>query len=115
MPEEKKVSQTADQSDKTMAMLAHILGIFTSFVGPLIIYMTQKKEGFAKSQAKEALNFQITVAIAYLISFVLMFVLIGILLTWAVSIANLIFCILAAVAANQGTAYKYPFRIIFIK
>ena len=51
-----------------MATLAHALGIFTGFVGAMIIYLVEKDEGYVKDQAKEALNFQITIAICYVIS-----------------------------------------------
>ena len=50
---------------RTMALLAHILGIFTSFVVPLLIYLIKKDEdAFIADQSKEALNFHITVIIA---------------------------------------------------
>lgn len=114
MAEEKPVS-AGNKNDNTMATLAHALGIIIAFVGPLIIYLTQQKEGFVKEQAKEALNFQLTVLIAWVAAGVLSFVLVGMLLYPLIWVANLIFCIMGAMAANQGKAYVYPFRIIFIK
>jgi len=106
----------ADQ--RTMALVAHILGIFTWFIGPLIIWMINKDDSsksFVTDQAKEALNFQITITIAMLISFVLMIVIIGGLLAPLVGILNLVFCIIAAVKANNGEAYRYPFTLRLIK
>ena len=51
---------------RTIALLAHIIGIFTSFVVPLIIYLIKKDEDtFIADQSKEALSFRITVIIAY--------------------------------------------------
>ncbi len=48
------------------AMLCHLLGFFTCFIGPLIIWLIKKDEDpFIDNQGKEALNFQITVAIAW--------------------------------------------------
>ena len=48
-------------------MLCHLLGLFTSFVGPLIIWLLKKAEDpFIDDQGKEALNFQITLAIAFI-------------------------------------------------
>jgi hypothetical protein len=107
MPEEKKKSS----DEKNMAMLAHILGIVTSIVGPLVIYLTTKDKPFAYSQAKEALNFQITVLIAWVVCAVLSFIGIGFILYFAVWVLNLIFCIMGAMAASKGEAYKYPFAI----
>lgn len=114
MPEEIKETKSS-QNDNTMAMLAHILGIFTGFIGALIIYLSQKKEGFVKEQSKRALNFQLTVLLGYIVAWILVFVLIGLFLFWIVYVVNLILCIMAAVAANQGQNYQYPFSIKFIK
>ena len=51
---------------RTIALLTHIIGIFTSFVVPLIIYLIKKDEDlFIADQSKEALSFRITVIIAY--------------------------------------------------
>jgi uncharacterized Tic20 family protein len=97
-------------------MLCHLLGLFTCFVGPLIIWMLKKEEDpFIDNQGKEALNFQITVAIAWVVSAVLTFVCIGAFLGAAVGIVDLIFCIIATVKANGGEAYRYPVSIRFIK
>ena len=68
----------ADQ--RTMALAAHLLGIFTWFIGPLIIWLINKDDAskaFVTDQAKEALNFQITITIAMLICIVLTIVIIG--------------------------------------
>ena len=43
---------------RQMAMLAHLLGALFGFIGPLIIYLTQKdKHPFVADQGKEAVNF----------------------------------------------------------
>ena len=60
------------------------------------------------TQAVEALNFQILVAIAYVACMILAFIIIGGLLMPVVWIANLIFCILAGMAANKGENDRYP-------
>lgn len=99
---------------KTFAMLAHLLGIFTCFVGPLVIWLVKKDEHpFVDEQGKEALNFQITVAIAYVAAGLLP--VIGCFLTPAVVVVNLIFCIMACVAANKGEHYRYPVSLRLIK
>lgn len=111
MPDEKKGSS----DDNNMAMIAHILGIVIGFVGPLIIYLTAKDKPFAYSQSKEALNFQITVLIAFVACAILSFIGIGFILYPAVWVANLIFCIMGAMAASKGEAYKYPFALRLVK
>lgn len=118
MPEEKKEEApkaSGGSNDKTMAMLSWVLAIFIGFIGPLIIFLTQQKEGYAKTQAKKALNFQLTILIAEIICYILMFVLIGAVLIWIVLIVNLIICIMAAMAVSKGEDYKAPFAITFIK
>ncbi len=101
---------------KTFAMLAHLLGIFTCFVGPLIIWLVKKDEHpFVDEQGKEALNFQITIAIAYVAASLLSFLCIGFLLFPAVGVVDLIFCIMACIAANKGDHYRYPVSIRLIK
>jgi uncharacterized Tic20 family protein len=98
--------------DTTWATLAHVGGIFFSFLPPLIILLTKgQQSGFVRDQALEALNFQITLAIAYVVSVVLIIVLIGLLLLAVVGIAGLVLGILAAVAAGRGQAYRYPLNI----
>ena len=103
---------------RTMALAAHLLGIFTWFIGPLIIWLINKDDAsksFETDQAKEALNFQITITIAMLICIVLTIVIIGGILAPIVGILNLVFCIIAAVKANNGEAYRYPFALRLIK
>lgn len=98
------------------AMLCHLLGLFTCFIGPLIVWLIKKEEDpFINNQGKEALNFQITVAIASVVSALLAVVCIGIILGMVVAVADLVFCIVAAVKANGGEAYRYPVSIRFIK
>jgi uncharacterized Tic20 family protein len=108
----------APQEDRTVALIVHLTGIVASFVVPLIIWLVNKDnpaKAWLTDQSKEALNFQITVFIALLLSAVLSVVLIGMLLLPLVGLANLIFCILAGVKANEGVSYRYPFALRLIK
>lgn len=104
-----------NMEERGLGAVTHILGLFTGFLGPLIVYLVKTDEGFARDQAREALNFQITVMIASIISAILIVVLIGIALIIIVGILDLIFCIIAAVRANNGEFYRYPINISFIK
>lgn len=102
--------------EKNMAMLSHLLAIFTGFVAPLIIYLViDKKNKFAREHAKTVLNFQITVTIAVIVSIFLLAVLIGALLLPLVGIANIVFLIIGCVKASNGEKYKYPISIEFVK
>lgn len=106
------------QDQKTMGMLAHVLGIFTCFFGPLVLWLMNKDKpeaAFVTDQAKEALNFQITLAIGYFISGALMLILIGVFTYIALVIANVVLGIMAAMKANEGVQYRYPFALRLIK
>ncbi|WP_432797538.1 DUF4870 domain-containing protein [Poriferisphaera sp. WC338] len=110
--------ETATKDDKTMGMLCHLLGIFTWFIGPLIIYILKKDDSpYIKHHAGEALNFAITLTIAYFVSFIAMAITLGILffLPMGVAIAGLVFFIIATIKANDGVLYKYPISLRLIK
>lgn len=103
------------------AMLAHLSGFlgciipFGSLIGPLLVWQLKKDQSpFIDDQGKEALNFQISVALAGLVCLLLMIVIIGMLLIWVVIIGAVVLMIIAAIKANEGQAYRYPFcwRII---
>lgn len=102
-------------SDTGMAQLVHILGLLTGFLGPLIIWLVKGDESpFVTQHAKEALNFQITVAIAATVSGLLIFVIIGVVLLPLVFIVDLIFAIQQTMAAGRGEQSRYPLSIRLI-
>ena len=107
------VGQGASGTDpKTMAVLAQALGIVTGFLGPLVIYLVNgEKDPFVRHHAAEALNFQITLILAYVVAFVLSFILIGLLVLPILFVIGIVFPILAAGAANRGEWYRYPVSI----
>jgi uncharacterized protein len=109
------------EAERNWGMAAHLSALagfvipFGSIIGPLVVWLVKKDEmPFVNSQGKEALNFQITVAIGALICFVLMLLIIGFFLLWALAIVNLVFIIIAAVQASKGEDYRYPFALRLI-
>jgi uncharacterized Tic20 family protein len=93
-----------------------------SFIGPLVIWLVKKDTmPFVADQAKEALNFAITLAIACCALLVLTILSLGIgaLITIPVlmfiGIAALVLVIMAAIKANEGVAYRYPFTLRLVK
>jgi uncharacterized protein len=106
---------TISSDSKNFALMAHLGGIVLGFVAPLIVYLVKTEDKFAKEEAKEALNFQITVAIAMLVASILTVVLIGILLFPIILIGNLVFCILGAISVSDGKSYRYPVTLRLIK
>ena len=117
MPEEHPLF-TPTSDDKVLAMLAHLLTFVAWFVAPLVIWLLKKDDpsaSFVTENAKESLNFQITLFILSVICIPLCFLLIGFLLLWALGIAALILVIIAAVRVNEGKLYRYPFNFRLIK
>jgi hypothetical protein len=100
--------------DKTLAILTHLLGIFTGFIGALIILIVSKNKK-VKEHAKLALNWQISYVIYSIIGGILIFFLIGFLILLALAIINLVFCIIATIRASEGKLWKYPMSISFFK
>ena len=104
------------QDSKNMAMLCHLLGLFTGFIGPLILWLIKKDEdSYIDQQGKEALNFQITVVLATIVSVPLSFVCIGFILIIAVGIMDIVCSIMACIAASKGEDYRYPITLRLVK
>ncbi|HEY0229763.1 MAG TPA: DUF4870 domain-containing protein [Dokdonella sp.] len=122
-------STLALSSDERMwAMLGH-LSAFTAFItgigcilGPLVIWLIKRDTmAFAGEQAKEALNYNITVALTFVGLWVLTIITFGIGLFLTVPIgfllfiAWMVFTIIAAIKANEGVDYRYPFTLRLVK
>lgn len=111
----------SESDARLWAMLAHLSAIPGSFVligsviAPLVIWQIQKeRSAFVDYHGKEAVNFQITMAIAAAVSFLLMILVVGIFLLFIVGVVWLVFTIIAAVKANNGEYYRYPLTFRFI-
>jgi uncharacterized protein len=114
------ISPSAEE--RQWALFAHLSALagfvipFGNIIGPLVIWLIKKDTmPFVNSQGKEALNFNITVAIALIVSWILIFILIGFLLIAAVVIVWLVFVIVATINASNGVAYRYPVSIRIIQ
>jgi len=104
-------------------MLAHLSGFvgllgIPSLVGPLIVWLTQREQDpYIDDQAREALNFNISVAIYAVALFVFSFVTfgLGLILTLpaflALGIGWVVLVIVAAMKSNNGEPYRYPLTI----
>jgi uncharacterized Tic20 family protein len=113
----KKAARKPSNEDAVLAMLAHLLGLFTGFVGPLVIFLIKKDDtkSLVYKNARHALNFQISLIIYSVLSGLLVLVIIGIPLIVALSIFALVVQIVASIRAYEGNVYKYPLEIEFIK
>ncbi len=119
--------------ERQWAMFSHLSallgGVLTSavggwgfFLGPLVIWLLKKDTmPFVADQAKEALNFNITVSAVFLVLMILGFLTLGIgflligPLMMVIGVLALVFIVIAAIKANEGVAYRYPMTVRLVK
>jgi len=111
------------QDERTWGMIAH-LSAFAVFVfplggnilAPLVIWLTRRDtSAYVAMEAREALNFNISVALGWIVCGLLVFALIGIPLGAALFLYWLVMAIVAAVKASEGVGYRYPFSLRLVK
>lgn len=93
--------------DTMFAALTHILAFATWFVGPLIVLVVTEDE-FVEENARNALNWQIMFTVYMVVSFVLALALIGFVFLLILPLVDVVLCIVAAIKASDGEAWKYP-------
>lgn len=112
--------------DRTWPTLVHISSfswVFTGvglFLGPLLIWLARRdQDAEVDEHGKEALNFNVSVAIYFVVSCVLLVTVILIplvLLFWLALVGfHTVFTIVAATKANNGESFRYPFSLKLIK
>lgn len=115
----------SEADDRLWASLAHLGGIL-SVLPSLIIWLVFKERGrFTAVEAKEALNFQITLLIVHvanaILGAILGFITFGLwtfiqgLITFALVVVAVVFSIIGFLKAKDGVSYRYPLAIRFIK
>ncbi|WP_017299945.1 DUF4870 domain-containing protein [Nodosilinea nodulosa] len=83
-------------------------------VAPLVLLLVKgagasaaSNLAYVQQQAKAALNFQLTMFVAWVITIALMFVLVGFLLVVPLTLFEIVSCIVAAVRASEGKPVHY--------
>lgn len=129
-----------EQQVRTWAMLVHLAALATFIIpfglvlGPLILWLIKKNElPEVDRHGKEAVNFQLTVAIVTVILTIIMISTMGFGFFWGnplflfsggfgigmilaiINIGAVIFGVVAGIKANNGEFYRYPFSIKFIR
>jgi uncharacterized Tic20 family protein len=103
---------TSSNDEKNIATVTHLGGTVFSFIPALIVWILKKDDSaYIAAQAKEALNFQITVLIAQFIAGILAFILIGFVFMGIIWLANIVLCIIAAISTSKGENYRYPLTL----
>ena len=109
--------------ERNWAMVGHLGPIFAMVLSaggagwlvPLVIWLIKRDtEPWIATQAKEALNFQLTLFLGALSLglFALVTLGLGAIITIpgliALAVANIVLAIIATVEVNKGNAYRYP-------
>lgn len=120
---------TSDQ--QTWRVLSHasafiqLVGI-PSVVGPLIVWLMRREDPVVEPHAREALNFQLSLLIYFVVGVAVAFIaaltIVGLVLTVFIILAlialfllELVFALLATIAASKGEMYRYPLNLHLIK
>lgn len=100
-------------SDKVWSMLSHLSALLgVGFVLPLVVYLAMRKESdYVAGNAREALNFHISVLIYSLCCIPLVFIVVGIPLLIVLGLGSLILAIIATIKAAEGGCYRYPLTL----
>ena len=113
-------------NEKTPAVLTHVLGILTLFVGPLIMYFAYRKNAspWLREHLDESVNYHILVPVVIVVlgvaavflsgpaSQVSFFLMVAAIVLFALMV---VFSIIAVVKAARGKSYHFPLDIKLIR
>ena len=115
------VASSEAKEDRNWALAAHLTSFsyfvgIPGFVGPLVIWLVKKDElPFTATEAKESLNFQISLFIYAVLCVVLTLTIFGAVIgipgLMVLALLQIIFPIMGAIKANEGKSYRYPITI----
>lgn len=115
--EEKKVceSNSGNEETKNLLALTYLLGLFISFVAPLVIWFL-KKDSFsptANSALSKFFNFELIIAIFTAVS---SFVpILGWIASGVLWLINILVCIYAVLQVKGDREVKFPLQVELIK
>jgi len=102
--------------------LSALAGLFIPFgnvIGPLLIWQLKKKEcPSVEIHGKAALNFQLTVLLAFVVGIILAIILSFFCIGWLlfplvmlIGVAGMVFAVIAGIKAGDGKDYQYPYSL----
>jgi uncharacterized Tic20 family protein len=112
-----EVSVQPTGNDKIWSILSHLSALIgVGFILPLVVYLAMRGESeYVARNAKEALNFHISILIYCLCCVPLVFILIGVPLIIIIGLSSLVLAIIAAVKASHGEIYRYPLTLRLVR
>ena len=119
-------TEEPEQLDKTVrnwAMGCHMIALVGLLgngiglvVGPIVLWLIKREDHpFINEQGKEAVNFQLTMFIAFFAAAILIFAVIGLFLLPILGILDVVLVIVGGIKASNGEHFRYPFAIRFLK
>lgn len=98
-----------------LSTLSNYVGL-PGFIGPLVIYLIKKDTmPFAAEQAREALNFQISLFIYVIGCLLLFFLVLPLFFIPVIAVVHIVFTILASLSVGEGKAYRYPLTLRLVQ
>jgi uncharacterized Tic20 family protein len=101
--------------ERNIAMLTHLSGLLLSFIVPLVVWLMYKDrpdKRYVTLEAREALNFQVTILIGYVICWIITAVVWQFAFVfWLLWLVNLVFCVWAAIMVSSSGSFRYPFAL----
>lgn len=119
-------TQSVTGEDRLWGMLAHLSALSMYFtgigfiVGPLIVWLWKRDTGpFVGEEAREALNFNISIAIYYaaagLLCVTIILIPIALMLMGLIHAFHLICIIFGGLKASDGRPFRYPLNLRLVK
>lgn len=114
---------TLSADERSWGMIAHfaaLVGLFLTpigaVLGPLVVWIIKgDQSAFVGKNAKEALNFNITVLLSYVVCAILWLAFVGIFLAAALFVYWLVMTIIAGIKASEGVYFRYPISMRLVK
>lgn len=104
------------QSCRVLSAIAHLSALFTSLLVSIIVpivILCASNDDVTRANAKESINFQISMIAYALVGAVLCLVFVGVFVLIAVGIASIIMPIIAAIHCAGDDEEPYRYRFIF--
>jgi uncharacterized Tic20 family protein len=104
-------------NEKIWSMFSHLSALIgLGIILPLVVYLAMRRESeYLAQNAREALNFHISIYIYGLCCIPLAYILIGIPMLILLGVFSLILAIVATVKASDGGCYRYPLCLRFVR
>jgi uncharacterized protein len=115
-PQTGLVQNASTENDRLLILFSHLGGVFLGFVPALMVFFLKKDTpGGVLENAKEALNWQLSLTVYCIVAYLLSYILIGKLIFPVLLLTNAVLCVWAAMKSGVSSVYRYPFTIPLMK